>query len=79
MGSYDEDDYSDEDGLGGYDSSEDEEPLEAVVPDIPTQSEETPKPNTPPPRDLSDALQDFINGSLTSARRSIRSLKNRKK
>lgn len=79
LGSYDEEDYSDQDGLGGYDSSEDEEPLEAVVPDTPAQSKETPKPNTPPPRDLSDALQDFINGSLTSARRSIRSLKNRKK
>lgn len=32
-----------------------------------------------PERDLSDALQDFINGSLTSARNSIRGLKNRKK
>ena len=75
LGSYNEDDYSVEDGLGGYNSSEDEEPLEAVVPDIPAQSEEIPKPNTPPPRDLSDALQDFVNGSLTSAKRSIRSIR----
>lgn len=39
---------------------------------------ENPKPKQPE-RDLSDALQDFINGSLTSARNSIRSIKNRKK
>lgn len=82
LGGY-EDDEDDEDGLGGYysEDEEGEEPLQAVIPDISQEQEEvsSPKPSTPPPRDLSDALQDFINGSLTSARNSIRGLKNRKK
>lgn len=61
----------------------DEEPYEEDV-DIPSTEPQTGTPiEKPKPkqfeRDLSDALQDFINGSLTSARNSIRSIKNRKK
>lgn len=62
----------------------DEEPYEEDVDNHQGTSQQTgtpienPKPKQPE-RDLSDALQDFINGSLTSARNSIRSIKNRKK
>lgn len=76
----DEDEYDDQDGLGGYYEDEEEEYEEPQPSNTQRQPPKKPvEQSQEPERDLSDVLQDFINGSLTSARNSLRHLKNYKK
>lgn len=85
LGGYyeDEEEYDDQDGLGGYYQEEEEtinpqeKPQEVKV--LESSSSNSPQNITDSERDLSDMLQDFINGSLTSVRDSIRHMKKRKK
>lgn len=80
---FEEDSSDEDDGFefeeSSSDSNEDDDCYPESSQEMSTMgSKPVDKPVTPE-RDLSDALQDFINGSLTSARNSIKGLKNRKK